>query len=189
MRGFPRRDKGCQHRDCHHDPRRDLEQSPAGHRSWSSAFPMEGLPTQKPAENDDPFRRGIHPPTSPPRITGTSMNNSQGLRCASVPSATAAAWSWLRCGQPTDRQQSRSASGGDKSHRQVARCAGGGRNQQDVLARRRRSVWIARRRGTSAGGTPPLESLHAPYGGAPPASKTGTATPGSIARYIKDVPL
>src|SRR5438445_194675 len=31
---------------------------------------MEGLPTQKSAENHDPFGRGIHPPVPPPRFTG-----------------------------------------------------------------------------------------------------------------------
>src|SRR5262249_10147311 len=41
-----------------------------------------------------------------PRITETSMNNSPGHRCASVRSATVAAWSWLRCWRLTDRQQS-----------------------------------------------------------------------------------
>ena len=41
-----------------------------------------------------------------PRTTRTSMNQSPDLRCASVQSATVAAWSRSRCCRPTDHQQS-----------------------------------------------------------------------------------
>ena len=53
-----------------HPPCRDLEPSTTGYRSWSSALPAERLSRQRPAENDDAFCRGIHPPVSPSRFTG-----------------------------------------------------------------------------------------------------------------------